>query len=124
MGRIARMQNGTIVTIMALALTAPAFGLDRPAAPSDSPGRAARDRGGENIAATGTVAHIDLEGGFWGIIGDDGKRYDVSNLPQGFRKEGLRVRFVGSVRPSQVSFHMWGVMVEVITLERIKGPEQ
>lgn len=36
------------------------------------------------ISETGTVKYIDLEGGFFGIIGDSGKNYDPINLSEEF----------------------------------------
>ena len=112
-------KNWLVVTIAGLALAGPAFGLDKPAATDVSPGKADVDCAKDEISLTGTVEHVELEGGFWGVIGDDGKRYDVVNLPKEFRTQGLRVRFVGRLRPDRVSFHMWGVIVEVISIEKL-----
>jgi|GEM_PF-1489420 len=119
MNALIRMQNWLVVTITCLALAGPAFGLDRTAAPDVSPEKADGDCAKDEISVKGTVEHVDLEGGFWGVIGDDGKRYDVVNLPKEFEQQGLRVKFVGRLRPGRVSFHMWGVIVEVISIEKI-----
>ena len=73
------------------------------------------------FSLTGTVVHVGVEGGFWGIIGDDGKHYDVSNLPEEFRHQDLRVRLTGKQRPDQASTHMWGIMIEMIAIEMIGG---
>ena len=35
---------------------------------------------GLTIKTTGTIRHQGLEGGFWGIVGDDGTKYDPTNL--------------------------------------------
>jgi hypothetical protein len=74
------------------------------------------------VSGTGTIRFLSFEGGFHGIIGDDGKNYDPSNLGQEFRVDGLRVRFVlrimypfGGVTDS----HMWGALVSVINIERL-----
>jgi len=72
----------------------------------------------EIIKGTGTIRYIPLEGGFYGIVGDDGKNYDPVNLKEEFRKDGLRVRFEAKVRKDLVSFHMWGRLVEIIRIER------
>lgn len=118
MSALIRMQNWLVVTITGLALAGPAFGLDRTAAPDNSE-KADGDCAKDEITVKGTVEHVELEGGFWGVIGDDGKRYDVVNLPKEFQQQGLRVEFVGRLRPGRVSFHMWGVIVEVISIEKI-----
>jgi len=39
-----------------------------------------------------------LEGGFHGIIGDDGDRFQPLNLPDGYRVDGLTIWFRAKVR--------------------------
>ncbi|MFH0990895.1 MAG: hypothetical protein V1799_12850 [bacterium] len=68
---------------------------------------------------TGTVTYIDLEGGFYGITGDDRKHYDPINLAQEFKKDGLRVRIEARERNDMGSIHMWGTLIEIHTIERI-----
>jgi hypothetical protein len=119
MSALFRMQNLLVVTITGLTLAGPALGLENIVVPHDNSEKADTKCTKNKIAVTGTVEHVELEGGFWGITGDDGKRYDVVNLPKEFRKQGLGVKFVGRIRSGQVSIHMWGVMVEVISIERI-----
>jgi hypothetical protein len=51
-------------------------------------------RNEENIVVgTGTIEFLDFEGGFYGIISDDGERYDPLNMNQEFQVNGLRVYF-------------------------------
>jgi hypothetical protein len=66
----------------------------------------------------GTIHFIAVEGGFYGIQGDDGKRYDPVNLPARFRQEGLRVKFSGKVLKEGVSVHMWGELIELESISR------
>jgi hypothetical protein len=73
------------------------------------------------IKATGTVKHQGLEGGFWGIVGDDGQNYDPVNLAPEFQKEGLRVSFEAVPAQNQMSIHMWGTIVELKTIARLKN---
>jgi hypothetical protein len=65
----------------------------------------------------GTVTYQSLEGGFYAIDGTDGRKYDPINLPEAFKKDGLRVK--GSVRLKEdvVSFHMYGEFIEIVELE-------
>lgn len=72
------------------------------------------------ISGTGTVVYIRLEGGFYGIMGDDGKRYYPLNLPEEYRVEGLRVRFEGVIRSDVATFHMWGTPVELKSIEPLR----
>ncbi len=68
---------------------------------------------------TGKVTRVEIEGGFWGIIGNDGIKYDPINLPDEFKKDGQPVRFEAKAREDQMSFHMWGRIVEIVKIEKI-----
>jgi len=74
---------------------------------------------GDNIVVTGTVAYIQLEGGFYGINGDDGRSYDPINLPAEFRKNSMRVSFEAKELKNAASFHMWGIIVEIIHIQAL-----
>ncbi len=68
---------------------------------------------------TGTIVYQDMEGGFWGIEGDDRVPYrPVNGVPGAFQKKGLRVR--ATVRRSDVmSAFMWGRSVELDHIEQL-----
>lgn len=55
----------------------------------------------------------DLEGGFWGILGDDQEEYrPVDALPASVQVDGCRVE--ADLEPANVlSFAMWGRNVQV-----------
>lgn len=72
-----------------------------------------------DIRTTGTVRFIDLEGGFYGIIGDDGSKYDPVNLPNEFRQDSLRVKFKANIVENGVSVHMWGTVIEIQKIEKM-----
>ncbi len=74
----------------------------------------------EAISATGTVKFVELEGGFYGIVGDDGKKYDPINLEQTYQEDGLRVRFQAKIRQDISSIHMWGTIIELTKIETLK----
>ena len=67
----------------------------------------------------GTVRHVELEGGFFGIVDEQGNRFDPVNLPQRFEKDGLRVKFRMTKLPDQMSFHMWGALVKITKIEQL-----
>ncbi|MHC1745715.1 MAG: hypothetical protein AB9895_01065 [Negativicutes bacterium] len=71
----------------------------------------------EMVNFTGTVNYIDLEGGFWGIVAADGKKYDPLNLPMEFKKEGLRVHVEGVVK-NVIGIHMWGTVIEITVINK------
>lgn len=72
------------------------------------------------IRAIGTVRYQNLEGGFWGIVSDDGVRYDPMGLDAQFQQEGLRVRFEAVPETDMMSTRMWGVMVTLTAIEPVK----
>jgi len=77
--------------------------------------------GNGNITSdkTGTVQYINLEGGFYGIVGEDGNKYDPVNLPDEFKQDGLRVKFSAKILKDQMSIHMWGALIEITEIEKI-----
>ena len=114
----------TLITLLAasvtvLTLIGPALVSNSVADPSNNLEQVAAVYPKDDIVITGTVKQVEAEGSFWGIVGDNGKQYEVVNLPDEFKKQGLRVKFVGKVRPDQVSYHMWGIRVDAITVEKI-----
>lgn len=72
----------------------------------------------ESVQITGHIEFVPLEGGFWGIIGENGQQYEPASLPKAFQEDELPVR--ATLRPltGQVSFRMWGTLVEIVSLER------
>ena len=73
------------------------------------------------VAANATVTYIDLEGGFYGLITDDGRRFLPENLPEEYRIDGLRVAFSADVLDGGAGIQMWGTAVELRSIERIDG---
>ena len=71
------------------------------------------------VDKTGTVQYIDLEGGFYGIVDDDGNKYDPVNLPDEYKEDGLRVKFSGCILKDQVSIHMWGTLIELTDIQEV-----
>lgn len=70
-------------------------------------------------SGTGTVSFIELEGGFYGIMGDNQKNYDPTNLPSEFRVDGLKVSFKFKFSGEQTSFHMWGSIIDLVSISKI-----
>lgn len=68
---------------------------------------------------TGKITRVQIEGGFWGILGDDGTKYDPINLQEEYKKDGLPVRFEVKIREDLASFHMWGQIVEIVKIENV-----
>jgi len=66
----------------------------------------------------GTVTYIDLEGGFYGIAGDDGNKYLPLNLDQQYHTDGLRVSFEYEPVKDTATIQMWGTPVNLTFIEK------
>jgi hypothetical protein len=71
----------------------------------------------DTVDLQGTVVKKDLEGGFFAIESDDGRVYDPINLPDRFKKHGLRVNVTAKLRDDMGSIHMVGDIIEIIDIE-------
>ena len=71
------------------------------------------------VIGKGEIQYIDLEGGFYGILSDDGEHYDPINLPSGFKEDGLRVEFKLRILEDQSNIHMWGTVVEILEIKKL-----
>jgi len=71
------------------------------------------------LAEPGTVKYINIEGGFYGIITEDGLKLDPVNLPDEYKQDGMNVRIWVKKAAAQVNFHMWGTIVEIKSIEQI-----
>jgi hypothetical protein len=71
------------------------------------------------IHGIGTVRYLSFEGGFWGIESDDGAHYDVGSVPREFQVDGLRVRFSVNLAHDTLSYHMWGQVAELVSIEKL-----
>ncbi len=64
----------------------------------------------------GTVTYKNIEGGFYAIEGDDGSKYDPVNLPESFRKDGLKVKVTARLKTDAMSFHMYGSIIDIVNI--------
>jgi len=71
------------------------------------------------VEATGIIKFVDLEGGFYGIVAEN-KKYLPVNLSKEFETDGLKVKFKAKIRKDLVSIHMWGTLIELIYIDKIK----
>jgi uncharacterized protein YidB (DUF937 family) len=67
-----------------------------------------KEKGADILSGTGTINYINLEGGFYGLVADDGQKYLPKDLAQDLKVNGLRV-----------SLYMWGTPVEVLSIEKL-----
>ncbi|MEJ2183717.1 MAG: hypothetical protein P8Y66_09345 [Nitrospirota bacterium] len=72
------------------------------------------------ITGKGTVRFVDVEGGCWSIVDEEGRRYEPLNLPDAFRRDGLRVAFKARARSDVASACMVGRIIEILQIEALK----
>lgn len=72
------------------------------------------------IHLTGHVEYLNIQGGFFGIIGDDGQKYQPTNLPPKVRTNGLPIKFNATINDNIVSSFMWGTIVDVSDVAPLK----
>ncbi len=71
---------------------------------------------------TGYVKEIPNYRGAYGIVGDDGKKYQPLNLPRQFRKEGLAVKFDYQLKDNVPNPINWGDTVQIANVAAISPP--
>ncbi len=71
------------------------------------------------ISGTGKIVFLYFEGGFFGILADDGGYYDPINLPNEFKIDGLLIEFKVKTLHDRMSFHMWGEIVELLYIKSL-----
>lgn len=81
--------------------------------PSPDPGSVER--------ITGTVHHLDLEGGLFVIRDADGTQYQPTNLPEAFRQEGMAVEADARRRDDLTSIGMVGPTIELLRVRQHSG---
>ncbi len=75
----------------------------------------------DTVRGAGTIRHLDLEGGFYGIVADGGARYDPGRLDEELQQDGLRVRFEVKIRTGVMSLRMWGTPVTILAITPLAG---
>jgi hypothetical protein len=73
-----------------------------------------------SISGLGQVRFIQLDQGFYGIIGENGEKYEPVNLPGEYKQKFLEVKFTAKPRPDIKSSHMWGQPIEITDIKRAK----
>jgi putative hemolysin len=73
------------------------------------------------ISGNGTITYIDLEGGFYGIVGDDGEQYLPLDLDRQYQVDGMRVAFTAETEKDTVTIQQWGTPIRVLSLEEIEA---
>ncbi len=68
----------------------------------------------------GKATFVNLEGGFWGIVGDNGDRYFPVNMPDQLKIEGANVDVSYSMPRNAMTSQMWGDPIWVIGFRTLR----
>ena len=72
------------------------------------------------VSTGGTVVFREKDGGFFGILADNGKQYEPVNLDPSYHTEGLRVRLSGVIDSTVLGHHQWGNPLEIERVSVVK----
>ncbi len=75
---------------------------------------------GEQTGFVAEVRWVPLEGGFFGLVTEDGRKFLPLNLPADFRSDGLKVKVEGRTK-DVITIYMWGRPFEISNIE-LYGP--
>jgi hypothetical protein len=73
------------------------------------------------LQLTGKICYVSNEDGLYGIIGDDGIKYQPTNLPRELRKDGLSVKFSAEIRDDIFTSITWGKTIKITAIEKINS---
>lgn len=71
----------------------------------------------DNLTILGFIKYVELEGGFFGIMTEDGNKYFPEYLEQDFKVDGLNVRVVAKPQEQILGIQMWGTPIEILKIE-------
>jgi hypothetical protein len=73
-------------------------------------------RNGKPTQISGQVVFRDKDGGFYGILTDNGAQLEPINLDSRYKSDGARVTIQGKLDSSRLGTHSWGNPVEIFSV--------
>jgi len=70
-------------------------------------------------ADTGIVQYMSFEGGFYGIMGNDGENYLPDKLTDEFKVDGLKIYFEGTITDLPTTVQ-WGRTISITKIQKIE----
>ncbi len=80
---------------------------------AEAPAQAADD---QSITILGTIQYVELEGGFFGIVTEEGAKYFPQYLAPDFKVDGLSVRVDATLEEQVIGIQMWGVPIRILSI--------
>ena len=71
------------------------------------------------ITIRGTVRYKNLEGGFWGLDADDGKKYMPSGLNKELLVDGMVIEATGMIVEDVMTFQQYGKILKIKSSRKI-----
>jgi hypothetical protein len=107
------LQRGTfhIIVISILAISCGSFSLPLVLTESANLNKAENE-----IIFIAKVRWISLEGGFYGLVAEDGRKFLPLNLADDFRKDGLKIKVRGIMKKDVATIYMWGTPLEIVEI--------
>lgn len=75
----------------------------------------------QGVWYVGTLKFYNLEGGFFGFIGDNGERFLPLNLDKKYQQNGARLKILGKIDKDIMTIQQWGQPFRVEQVEIIKA---
>lgn len=71
------------------------------------------------ITFFGEVRYVELEGGFFGIVTDDGTKFFPQYLDNNFKQDGLNVRVTALLQEEVFGIQMWGAPIQIVNIQAL-----
>jgi hypothetical protein len=71
------------------------------------------------IEGEGIIVYNDFEGGFYGILSNEGDKYDPINLPLSFQQDGINISYSIKILGNESNVHNWGTAIEIISIQEL-----
>jgi hypothetical protein len=73
-----------------------------------------------SLTILGFIKYVELEGGFFGIMTEDGAKYFPDYLGPEFKQDGLDVRVQALPQEQILGIQMWGTPIKILKIESNK----
>lgn len=67
-----------------------------------------------------TVRYFEFEGGFYGLVTEDGQKLLPMNLSEKYQHDGTKVKVQGDLVKDIMSLHQWGELFNINEIEIVK----